>query len=181
MFEFLLQGGLLIWPIMFCSVLSVTLALHKWLQYRKVARQLSWPVHILRKDPPWIILPILEGISGRISEKEISLIGTRLVRRLERGLGALSLISVISPLLGLTGTVIGMIKAFQAIASAGSRPDPGMLATGIWEALITTAAGLMVAIAAHVIYHYLNSRMNEIALNLQEITMVLHKEGYDSV
>ena len=69
---------------------------------------------------------------------------------LERGLAILGLIAAISPLLGLLGTVLGMIEAFQQMQSAGDRVSPGLLAGGIWEALLTTAAGLTVAIPAAV-------------------------------
>jgi biopolymer transport protein ExbB len=75
----------------------------------------------------------------------LSIIGTRQVREIEKGLSWLGLIATIAPLLGLTGTVTGMIKAFMVIASSSS-VSPSMLAGGIWEALITTAAGLLVAI-----------------------------------
>ncbi|UWR79344.1 MotA/TolQ/ExbB proton channel family protein [Phaeobacter inhibens] len=64
------------------------------------------------------------------------------------GLGALELIATIAPLLGLLGTVLGMIAAFQALQAAGSKADPALLAGGIWEALLTTAAGMAVAIPA---------------------------------
>ncbi len=64
------------------------------------------------------------------------------------GLRALELIATIAPLLGLLGTVLGMIAAFQALQESGSRADPALLAGGIWEALLTTAAGMAVAIPA---------------------------------
>ena len=67
---------------------------------------------------------------------------------LESGLPFLSLIATISPLLGLLGTVLGMIEAFQQLETAGDRVDPAILSGGIWEALLTTAAGLSVAIPA---------------------------------
>jgi biopolymer transport protein ExbB len=62
----------------------------------------------------------------------------------------LELISTIAPLLGLLGTVLGMIAAFQALQESGSRADPAILAGGIWEALLTTAAGMAVAIPASI-------------------------------
>ena len=100
---------------------------------------------------------------------------------MERGLGTLSLISAISPLLGLTGTVIGMIQAFQVIASSGSAVNPGMLASGIWEALITTAAGLLVAIPVHVAHHYLDARMGAIVHNLESLASRLVAERTDAI
>jgi biopolymer transport protein ExbB len=66
------------------------------------------------------------------------------------GLRVLELISTIAPLLGLLGTVLGMIAAFQALQESGSRADPAILAGGIWEALLTTAAGMAVAIPASI-------------------------------
>ncbi|MEO1013929.1 MAG: MotA/TolQ/ExbB proton channel family protein [Pseudomonadota bacterium] len=74
---------------------------------------------------------------------------------LERGLPLLSLIATISPLLGLLGTVLGMIEAFQQLENAGDRVDPAILSGGIWEALLTTAAGLSVAIPAAAFFTWL--------------------------
>lgn len=74
---------------------------------------------------------------------------------LERGLPLLSLIATVSPLLGLLGTVLGMIEAFQQLEAAGDRVDPAILSGGIWEALLTTAAGLSVAIPAAAFYTWL--------------------------
>lgn len=78
--------------------------------------------------------------TARVARKGIGEAGT--------GLRALELIATIAPLLGLLGTVLGMIAAFQALQQAGSRADPSLLAGGIWEALLTTAAGMAVAIPA---------------------------------
>ncbi len=78
----------------------------------------------------------------RVARREIADAGT--------GLRALELIATIAPLLGLLGTVLGMIAAFQALQEAGNRADPALLAGGIWEALLTTAAGMAVAIPASV-------------------------------
>jgi len=74
-----------------------------------------------------------------------------------RGLRALDLISSIAPLLGLLGTVLGMIAAFQTLQQAGARADPSALAGGIWEALLTTAAGMAVAIPAGVALSWFES------------------------
>lgn len=74
---------------------------------------------------------------------------------LERGLSLLSLIATIAPLLGLLGTVLGMIEAFQQMETVGDRVEPAVLAGGIWEALLTTAAGLSVAIPAAVLFTWL--------------------------
>ncbi|PPR35529.1 MAG: Biopolymer transport protein ExbB [Alphaproteobacteria bacterium MarineAlpha6_Bin3] len=86
-------------------------------------------------------------------EAEISRIISVEIRNLEKYLGGLEVIANISPLLGLFGTVLGMIKAFLNLEKAGSQIDPALLAGGIWEALLTTAFGLAVAIPALAAYH----------------------------
>lgn len=181
MIELFLKGGPLMWPILACSVTALTVILHKTWQYYRIMDQLTLSLREVRKKQPEAMAPLLAALTKGIGEKEIGLIGTRQVRRLERGLGTLSLVSVISPLLGLTGTVLGMIRSFQAIADAGSRVEPSLLAGGIWQALITTAAGLLVAIAAHVAFHYLDGRMGEIALTMKETTLALLAEQNNGV
>lgn len=81
--------------------------------------------------------------------------------RLERGFRFLDMVAQVTPLLGLFGTVLGMIEAFQALQSAGSQVDPSLLAGGIWVALLTTAAGLAVAMPASVVLSWFESRMAE--------------------
>ena len=79
---------------------------------------------------------------------------------LERGLRTLDIIAQLAPLLGLFGTVIGMIEAFQALQGAGSQVDPSVLAGGIWVALLTTAAGLAVAMPASIALSWFEARMD---------------------
>jgi biopolymer transport protein ExbB len=123
---------------------------------------------------------MLEGLKNNCDEKEISIIGTRQIRRIEKGLSWLALIASIEPLLGLTGTVTGMIKAFIVIEKSTS-VNPSMLAGGIWEALITTAAGLLVAIPIHIGHHYLENRADDIAFLLKEITSELTMRGRNGI
>lgn len=80
--------------------------------------------------------------------------------KLERGLRSIENIAQLAPLLGLFGTVLGMIEAFQALQNAGSQVDPSVLAGGIWVALMTTAAGLAVAMPASLIHAWLEGRMD---------------------
>ncbi|MEM7089453.1 MAG: MotA/TolQ/ExbB proton channel family protein [Pseudomonadota bacterium] len=80
--------------------------------------------------------------------------------RLERGLRSLENIAQLAPLLGLFGTVLGMIEAFQALQAAGSQVDPSILAGGIWVALMTTAAGLAVAMPTSIVHSWLEGRMD---------------------
>jgi biopolymer transport protein ExbB len=94
-----------------------------------------------------------------------------------RGLRALELISTIAPLLGLLGTVIGMIAAFQALQEGGSRPDPGALAGGIWEALLTTAAGMAVAIPAGVALVWFESLCDRLQGDLEDTATRIFVRG----
>lgn len=80
--------------------------------------------------------------------------------RLEKGLRYLDSVAQLAPLLGLFGTVLGMIEAFQALQDAGSQVDPSILAGGIWVALLTTAVGLVVAMPTSVVLNWLEGRMD---------------------
>ena len=93
-------------------------------------------------------------------ESEISRISSIQIRNLENYLGGLEVIASISPLLVLFGTVLGMIKAFLNLEKAGSQVDPALLAGGIWEALLTTAFGLAVAIPALTAYHLFENKIS---------------------
>ena len=93
-------------------------------------------------------------------EAEISRIISIEIRNLEYYLGGLEVVASISPLLGLFGTVLGMIKAFLNLEKAGSQIDPALLAGGIWEALLTTAFGLAIAIPALAAYHLFENKIS---------------------
>jgi biopolymer transport protein ExbB len=92
------------------------------------------------------------------------------------GLRALDLIATIAPLVGLLGTVLGMIEAFQALQESGARADPSALAGGIWEALLTTAAGMAVAIPASMALSWFDSINDRLAHDFDDLaTRVLTK------
>ena len=140
MIDFFLKGGLLMYPIALCSVAGVAILVNKFIEYRSILREVEKPLEDLLKSPPPIMSVILSRIKGGCDEKEISVVGTKQVRQIEKALSWLGLIATLTPLLGLTGTVTGMIRAFTVISQSAS-VNPSMLAGGIWEALITTAAG----------------------------------------
>jgi len=97
--------------------------------------------------------------------------GRREVSRLEAHIDLLGTIAAVEPLLGLLGTVTGLIRAFQQVetlAGKGSGVNPGALASGIWEALITTAGGLMIGIPAYLGYRYLQGRVTTLAVEMEE-------------
>jgi len=105
---------------------------------------------------------ILAGEGREAVEAEIRAVATREMMRLSRNDRLLELIGLIAPLLGLLGTILGMISAFQALQSAGSKADPALLAGGIWEALLTTALGLVVAIPAIVTFNMAENRLDRL-------------------
>jgi len=111
---------------------------------------------------------VVNRVHGREVMKEaIEEAGRHVVYELERFLNTLGTIASITPLLGLLGTVVGMIKVFSAIVQGGVG-DPGILAGGISEALITTAAGLTVAIPALMFHRYFQGRVVELVIKMEE-------------
>jgi biopolymer transport protein ExbB len=167
---FLRDGGPSIWAIAALSV--ITLALILWKIWRLAligawsrgkARQAIAAYQAGDSDRAIAIVEGRRGVRSKVisaalnalktmpdahAREETARVAKRELASARSGLGALELISTIAPLLGLLGTVLGMIAAFQALQAAGSKADPSMLAGGIWEALLTTAAGMAVAIPA---------------------------------
>jgi biopolymer transport protein ExbB len=117
--------------------------------------------------------------SKEVMKESIEEVGRQVVHELERYLNSLGSIASISPLLGLLGTVIGMIKVFSVIVTTGVG-DPAVLAGGISEALITTAAGLSVAIPSLFFHRYFMGAVDELVLAMEEqalrLVEVIHGE-----
>lgn len=180
MFEFFVKGGFLMYPIALCSIAGLALIINKFIEYRRIFGEIVKPLNEISGNSPAILQPVFKGLENGCDGKELSVIGTKQVRQIEKGLSWLGLIATIAPLLGLTGTVTGMIKAFMVIAVSTS-VNPSMLAGGIWEALITTAAGLLVAIPIHIGHHYLEKQADEIAFVMREITTSLYMRCRDGV
>ena len=102
------------------------------------------------------------------ARQEVERVAKAKLDGLERGLPLLSLIATVSPLLGLLGTVLGMIEAFQQMETAGDSVDPAILSGGIWEALLTTAAGLSVAIPAAAFYTWLQRAVDVAGQHMED-------------
>ncbi|SFK75247.1 MotA/TolQ/ExbB proton channel family protein [Shimia haliotis] len=173
-FAFLEQGGPAIWAITALSVLTGAIIL--WKVWRFVlagawaGKNTEYAVTLWTQGDRQGARAALEGrsslravvaraamterVEGTLDEaeqrEEVERVARRQLSEARSGLRALELIATIAPLLGLLGTVLGMIAAFQTLQAAGSRADPAALAGGIWEALLTTAAGMAVAIPASV-------------------------------
>ncbi len=112
------------------------------------------------------------GTSVELIEKHIQEAGQREVLKLRKYLRSLSVIASITPLMGLLGTIFGMITAFQTVAtSAESLGKAELLAKGIYQAMITTAAGLMVAIPVLVAYHWLTAKIDRLLTEMDQMTV----------
>ncbi len=109
--------------------------------------------------------------------EEVERVGNKQINSLNSGLWSLELIATVSPLIGLFGTVLGMINAFKALQLAGSQVDPSILSGGIWQALLTTAAGLAVAIPVVMIFKWLERTVNYVAEEMQDNVTRLFTSG----
>lgn len=101
-------------------------------------------------------------------KEAIETAGRGQIYQLEKYLGALATLAAITPMLGFLGTVTGMIKAFMKIEALGGNVGPGVLAGGIWEALVTTAAGLLVGIVAIIFYNYLQGQVERLVFEMED-------------
>lgn len=170
--DWFLSGGVTMWVLAALSVIALSTLMAKALQFalirparsRQADRLLS---ALAQQQPPGqaekLISPIDQVLwqcweNRQLDEAAWQEESLRLARsaldELRGGLRVLEVISAIAPLLGLLGTVFGMIGAFQALETAGSQVDPSILSGGIWEALLTTAAGLTVGIPALAAFHW---------------------------
>lgn len=187
MWELIRAGGPAMWPIVLCSVLAVAITLERaWALQR--ARVL--PAELLpklrrlleagpatdevraaleRNSPLGKLLSVALAVRHRPAaqrQERLQDAGRQVVHELDRFLNTLGTVASIAPLLGLLGTVTGIIRSFTAI-NQGAIGDPRMLSGGISEALISTAAGLMVAVPALVAYRWLRGRVDSLALELE--------------
>lgn len=188
MFEILSAGGWIMLPIMLASIAVIAISIERYwtLNAKKIA-----PKHLLVQVWGWIKNNQIDA--NRLSElKQSSELGrilaaglsnsrggrefmkdsiqeaaSQVIHDMERYVGALGTIAAIAPLMGLLGTVFGMIKVFFVIELEGTG-NAGALAGGISEALYTTAAGLMVAIPAMISYRYFVRRIDSLVLNMEQ-------------
>lgn len=195
MIEIIKSGGWLMLPLILCSILVVAIVAERlWtLQTRRVA-----PEHLAAQVWNWLKNGELDderlqalragsplgrilaaGLEQRHASRSamneaIEDTGRHVVHELDRYLITLGTIASISPLLGMLGTVLGIMHVFAAISTSGLG-NPAMLAGGISQALITTVAGLTVAIPAYVLYRYLRGKVDELVVRMErETTRLMH-------
>ena len=121
---------------------------------------------------------LLNGIDDDMVRQEVDRLATVHLNRLRALLPALDAIGTLSPLLGLLGTVLGMIVAFQQMEMAGAHVDPSTLSSGIWQALLTTAVGLGIAIPAIAVHNWMERKVERVAMRMNDaVTQVLLEFG----
>jgi len=191
MWEIIRAGGGFMWPIIVCSVAAVAIILERlwalqssrviprdlgqkvwnWIEADQLSDQL---ITALQQNSPLGQLLAI-GIANRDKPRALMVErlqdgGRHVVHDLERFLNTLGTIAAVSPLLGLLGTVAGIIHAFNAITANGIG-DPRVLSGGIGEALITTAAGLSVAIPSLIAYRFLRGKVERLVIQMEKEAM----------
>jgi biopolymer transport protein ExbB len=188
MLEIVVAGGWVMVPILLCSVVAAAIIVERlWTLQpsRVVPRDLArriWDLVSRNQLTPQTLQDLRQGsplgqilaaglaargLDRAIMKEGVEDTGRHVVHELERYLNTLGTIAAVSPLLGLLGTVTGMIRTFSAL-TGGTVSDPAALAGGISEALITTAAGLMVAIPALIGYRYLRGRVDGLVVQMEQ-------------
>ncbi len=188
--DLFLQGGGFMWPLLILSLISVAIILERFLFYTLRRYRVGPTLKALQNNssPPPNANPLsrvakafVKETSGgeehclNVTEREAS----RVISEHERGLRILALIAAISPLIGLLGTVWGMVIAFSKIAKLGDTVSPADFADGIWTGLLTTVAGLLVAIPAMAMAKIFESRVDKLVHDLNQLTSHL-REWYFS-
>jgi Biopolymer transport proteins len=185
------KGGPVMIPIIVCSIFAVAIILERIINlYRSAIDTTKFMDEItaaLKRNRISEALEICEQTHGPIAHilkagisrhdrsrqeirEAIEDAGLHEVPKLEKNLSSLATIAHVGPLLGLLGTVTGMVSTFQLIqqrAQAMTPVDPSILAKGIWEALITTVAGLVVAIPSFVAYNYLVAKVESVVVEME--------------
>jgi len=200
-FEILTKGGILMIPIGLASIIAVAILVERLVSLRKIrinANAFITRVQgLLRHDEVNEAIRICEETPGPVAaitkaglkkhnrprqeiKDSIESAAESEVYHLERYLGVLGTVAAITPLIGFLGTVTGMIRAFIQIQTLGGNVDASVLAGGIWEALITTAAGLSVGIPALIFYNWIQGKVEHHVFEMQESSSdlldILHEE-----
>ena len=192
--KYMNNGGPVMWPILLCSILGVAVAIERWLVLRGAHINVNEFLAKLRKSL-LVNKSVRDGIkvceqyrgplasimkAGLLKyghpkedvQKTIETAAIHEMSRLEKRLMILATVVTVAPLLGFLGTVTGMINSFDALAAQGLS-NPGAVAAGISEALITTAAGLIVALPIQLAYNYFTSQINKTVREIETSTNML--------
>lgn len=202
MIDLYLKGGALMHPILVASVIALATAIERGWFFRQIRGEAQGAFEALSerlrsRDPEGAIrmaekmigpvgLVLKEGLEHRdegpeVVEEAMAIRGEALLQTVRRGIPLLALIASVSTMLGLLGTVVGLVEAFQQVAEMEARVSPALLASGIWAALITTVGGLFVAIPALIAHHYFQRKVSDLAFQIEhygsELLLLMKKEA----
>lgn len=193
-FSILVKGGWLMVPIAICSFIGAGIIVERWLTLRKAKVNTSTLMNRVRQslrggevgraldicdETPGPVARMLKegvlraGATRDLIKEIVESAGKAELYKLERGLDSLATVAGVAPLLGFLGTVTGMIRAFMDIQALGGQVNANVLAGGIWEALMTTAAGLTVGIPALIFYNWLVGRVRHFVFEMERSSMEL--------
>ncbi|MFA5625733.1 MAG: MotA/TolQ/ExbB proton channel family protein [Bradymonadales bacterium] len=207
MWELFQKGGLMMWPILVSSIFALAIILERWIVIGRI--RICTKSELLdfcknaengnneeleksfsqakNRNVIHIVLRELWKTEGdeRTHEKVAEMVGDSILTRYSKRLNWLAVLGSLVPLMGLLGTVLGMINVFSKVAAAGDISDISLLAGGIWEALITTAAGMAVAIPILIAYHMLTARIEHVAFfmshNAESFISSMRKNNFAKV
>src|SRR6476646_2465757 len=184
------KDGLVLWLILFTSAVAVVVFIERFLHYHRAqinsTEFLNGVRIVLKRDNVVEALSICDATPGPVARlvrtailnrdqgrervrESLEEAGLAEVPRLEEKLNLLATIAQLAPLLGLLGTVLGLMQTFMFMEGQGLHAHIGQLSSGVWKALVCAAAGLAVAIPAHAGYNYLVSRVNSIVMDMERV------------
>ncbi len=200
--EWFLKGGIFMWPLLICSLLGFAAILDRSLVYWQIRLNYDHFISKLKADllsrkehvlPEWVNTvqsPLAKLASvyfeyiqsenqiedqkeEKIRNEALKREGNRLLSTLDKRMRLLSVLSNVTPLLGLLGTVAGLVTAFHIIELKGGVIQPSDLAGGIWTALITTVAGLCIGIPTFLMHNYFQGKNQTVARHMEELVSEL--------
>ncbi len=190
--ELLFKGGYFMIPLLILSIFAVYILIERYLVIKKASKMDDGFMRTVRdyiiggnivaaksvceQENTPISRMVSKGLTNlgkpiRDIEASVENVGKLELLQLEKRLSTLALISGVAPMIGFLGTVTGMIRAFYNLSNAGSNIDPGMLAGGIYEAMLTTAAGLSVGIIAFIGYNILVAMVEQVIYKMEATSM----------
>jgi biopolymer transport protein ExbB len=196
------QGGLMLWVLLAASAVAILVFAERLLHYHRAQINsmefLSGVRNVLKRDNVVEALSICDATPGPVARlvkvavlnrergregvrESLEEAGLMEVPRLEEKLNVLATLAQIAPLLGLLGTVLGFLQIFNELQMSGAQANMEQLAGGVWKALISTSAGIAVAIPCYAAYNYLVGRVNSIVLDMEkaasEIVNIVTENG----
>lgn len=197
MYKYFVEGGMMMWLLGALSILGLGTILERTAYFFKNERDLKGDfkdqiITLVREGKEDEAIELCEKTNNSVSRTVKSILlaykyendmyeskeklmkekALEQIENLEKRLSILGIVSFISPMAGLLGTVLGMIKSFKAIALQGAG-DPNVVANGISEALVTTAAGLLIAIPAIIAYNFFNRKVDKIMMQIEKTSTAL--------